>query len=332
MAAPDFSPVLALEFKAFEYADRGMYARAADKFGAAADAALALSPEDSLVAAYNRVFQIKALLSYIHLPLFGGAHPRLNPEARLVWDSIEQLLSPCTAALQRRLAAKTLLPGACRPAEVAYHAASLRNDASPASVHVLAPHIGYGIFLEAAALALTSLFYLHEQPLTPAEGVSTSHVEVALHAVELLRTCGSALAAVSITWAPESVFVQAMRYFAPPCIGPAEEQLARVWREMEATGLLPGDGIEKLQSGAARKGAEAKACAERRTAARGLHTCALQSCGAREVEAAQFKKCAACQTVVYCCKQHQEQHWPAHKAACKAARKAAAAGAAGEAV
>jgi hypothetical protein len=101
---------------------------------------------------------------------------------------------------------------------------------------------------------------------------------------------------------------------------------------MEATGLLPGDGIEKLQSGAARKGAEAKACAERRTAARGLHTCALQSCGAREVEAAQFKKCAACQTVVYCCKQHQEQHWPAHKAACKAARKAAAAGAAGEAV
>ncbi len=47
------------------------------------------------------------------------------------------------------------------------------------------------------------------------------------------------------------------------------------------------------------------------------------------VHEAQFKKCAACQAVVYCCKQHQEQRWPAHKAGCKAARKAAAEGGAG---
>jgi hypothetical protein len=64
-------------------------------------------------------------------------------------------------------------------------------------------------------------------------------------------------------------------------------------------------------------------------AARGLRSCGLADCSAREVHPAQFKKCAACQDAVYCCKAHQEAHWPAHKAACKAARKTAAEGGAG---
>jgi hypothetical protein len=49
------------------------------------------------------------------------------------------------------------------------------------------------------------------------------------------------------------------------------------------------------------------------------------------VHPAQFKLCAACTTVVYCCKAHQAEDWPSHKAACKAARKAAAAEPAGSA-
>jgi hypothetical protein len=59
-------------------------------------------------------------------------------------------------------------------------------------------------------------------------------------------------------------------------------------------------------------------------AARGLHICALPTCGAQEVHASQFKRCSACSGVIYCCKEHQVlQDWPAHKAACRAARKAA---------
>ena len=62
-----------------------------------------------------------------------------------------------------------------------------------------------------------------------------------------------------------------------------------------------------------------------------LRACALEACAAREVHTRQFKQCAACRAVKYCCREHQTEHWPAHKAACKikAARKAAAEGVAG---
>ncbi len=69
--------------------------------------------------------------------------------------------------------------------------------------------------------------------------------------------------------------------------------------------------------------AHAAASAAATAAARGLHFCALPTCGAQEVHASQFKRCSACLGVVYCCKEHQVQDWPAHKAACRTARKAA---------
>mmetsp|Transcript_36865 Transcript_36865/g.59772 ORF Transcript_36865/g.59772 Transcript_36865/m.59772 type:complete len:466 (-) Transcript_36865:815-2212(-) len=33
------------------------------------------------------------------------------------------------------------------------------------------------------------------------------------------------------------------------------------------------------------------------------------------------KRCASCQSLYYCCKEHQEEHWPAHKQLCKAMKK-----------
>jgi hypothetical protein len=50
-------------------------------------------------------------------------------------------------------------------------------------------------------------------------------------------------------------------------------------------------------------------------------------CAAREAHPAQFKSCAACRAVVYCCREHQVADWPSHKAACKAAGKASRAAA-----
>ncbi len=69
--------------------------------------------------------------------------------------------------------------------------------------------------------------------------------------------------------------------------------------------------------------ARGAATAAATAAARGLHFCALHTCGAQEVHASHFKRCSACLSVVYCCKEHQVQDWPAHKAVCRAARKAA---------
>ena len=54
-----------------------------------------------------------------------------------------------------------------------------------------------------------------------------------------------------------------------------------------------------------------------------LQQCALAGCALKEVHASQFKRCGACRTVAYCCREHQVEDWPSHKAACKAARKAA---------
>ena len=60
-----------------------------------------------------------------------------------------------------------------------------------------------------------------------------------------------------------------------------------------------------------------------------LRSCALASCGAKELYQGHFQLCAACRAVVYCCKEHSVEDWPSHQAACKAVRKAAtAAGAA----
>ena len=56
-------------------------------------------------------------------------------------------------------------------------------------------------------------------------------------------------------------------------------------------------------------------------ARKGLKSCALASCGANEAHPSHFSKCGACKSVVYCCREHQQQVWPAHKAVCKAVRK-----------
>jgi hypothetical protein len=66
------------------------------------------------------------------------------------------------------------------------------------------------------------------------------------------------------------------------------------------------------------------AAAAAEAAVRGLRECALAGCASKEVHVSQFKRCGACRTVAYCCREHQLEDWPAHKAACKAARKEAA--------
>jgi hypothetical protein len=83
--------------------------------------------------------------------------------------------------------------------------------------------------------------------------------------------------------------------------------------------LLPGYRADPLFAYEDAKLERHVAAMAARAAEKGLHACALASCGAREVHASQHKRCSACLGVVYCCKEHQVQGWPAHKAACRAA-------------
>jgi hypothetical protein len=104
---------------------------------------------------------------------------------------------------------------------------------------------------------------------------------------------------------------------------PNNTRILTTWRRLQSSGMLQRRGIaERVGFNDAFK-AHAAATAAATAAARGLHFCALHTCGAQEVHASQFKRCSACLSVVYCCKEHQVQGWPAHKAACRAARKAA---------
>jgi hypothetical protein len=105
--------------------------------------------------------------------------------------------------------------------------------------------------------------------------------------------------------------------------------LEEAWDRLLRSGVVRERNIERVCDAIVVKLDAHLAATKARRASEVLRACALEACGAREVHAAQFKKCAACASVVYCCKAHQEAHWPAHKPACNTARKAAAEGGAG---
>jgi hypothetical protein len=102
--------------------------------------------------------------------------------------------------------------------------------------------------------------------------------------------------------------------------GEAVSLMVDAWRRVERSGaiamrMLYADDGSTTSISTRLDAAAAEA------AVRGLRECALAGCASKEVHVSQFKRCGACRTVAYCCRDHQLADWPAHKAACKAARK-----------
>jgi hypothetical protein len=119
MAAPDFSTVSALSHKATELCEKGYYARAAEKFGDAVDAALALpqASPDCLVVATLRVRRAVVLQGHVKSPA------TLPADALAASNEAIRLHIIVAEAVERRWHAGTLLKGCCRPWEVAWAAA-----------------------------------------------------------------------------------------------------------------------------------------------------------------------------------------------------------------
>ena len=153
-----------------------------------------------------------------------------------------------------------------------------------------------------------------------------SFVQLVVHAAELMqqpRSHSDAPLNIEVTFA--DLFGAVVEKASGTGLDARLVQLLEgAWLRLRRSGVLQARGIEasctSLPDGQAYTAAIMNSLS-----APGLRHCALHGCGAREAHKAHFKRCAACQAVVYCSRECQATDWPAHKEACKAARKAAAA-------
>ncbi len=242
---------------------------------------------------------------------------------RTAFDLLAAVMPP----LQRRKAARTLLPGGCRAHEEAFDAAQRLHiaprltdaDADPSR---FAPLLGYNCFLSAGKLAFVRCVYFPP----PEAALLAAHVSFFCDALELMAQPRN-FDARSWTDAESVLTGQVQHEAGMGHIRADNEHGARMlaaWARLQRSGVLEERGIAHGVKSMVRGQRAAEAAGTAAAAAKGLHACALSACAARELNAGQHKKCSACRTVGYCSKAHQVQDWPQHKAACKAARAAAA--------
>jgi len=329
---------IALYEAAQKLTDKGHYARGAEKFGAAAAAASQeLAAEDCLVVAFLRAAQAESLNYHSWVPTLPVTEAG---EARLTIVSV--LLPQLMSTLTRRMAAGTLLPGNCRAAKVAWLRAAKERKMLETGVRVevaracgvaVGPAVGFEAYVLAANVILVVLSVLTAMPremqLSYAVFVASAF-DLMAHPCELPCPIVDGVKKHGVPSTAERMLARSARMiFRNADVfsfvdGEAFSLLADAWqrversgaiamRELDDTPAVPRDSINASFDAAAAEGA-----------VRGLQTCALADCAAKEVHVSQFKRCGACRTVAYCCREHQVEDWPAHKAACKAARKTAA--------
>jgi len=105
---------------------------------------------------------------------------------------------------------------------------------------------------------------------------------------------------------------------------PLGQRVLAAWGRLQATPAFRamGEDVDVHAEQVLRLAAQRDAARAAAAQAPQCRTCAHAGCGAKEAHPALYKRCSACQAVVYCSKEHQLAAWPDHKKACKAARKA----------
>ena len=323
MSSDTLARVEAFRIKADELADKGHILRAVENYGRAAEAARALGA-DNLVALHMLALQGSMVGCNAVLALEANdADARICAAHRA--ESVA-LLSGVLEALERRRVADTLLEGKCTAAEEAWRVlAYLQTETSAAEAASWAVLVGYEEFLNAAMGALGALGNMCMFASEFSGDQRPTFVRYIVRAAELMqqpRCHGDAALRVEVEFTDAFRRVSA----AAGAFGLDArfvQLLAGAWQRIQRSGVLQARHInddEQIQE-AARGVLEFGTAVLNSRAAPGLRRCALPGCGAKEAHPAHFKSCAACRTVVYCCREHQVVGWPTHKKACKAARK-----------
>ena len=333
MSAAQIEEICKLEFKANEFYRKGHFARSAEKYALAAAAAQGLGHTDCLITAYLQAYDGDAW--YFHFE-----HSRGTPDGEAPGPVVQRLcasLSSACTTLEFRRAEGTLMAGSCRPVEVAWRLAFLRyrrlhlalHGSDDNSLEFEAPFIGYEAYLHMATLALRvyqSLDIVDEH----LEAADMRLATFALCAAELFARPRAVKNDIGSRWLlGELKFISRLRKALDGELKPVEpaviQPLLDAWQLLQDSGMLPLRDMDEATLNKFEPMNQAVGRAMRIARATGpLLACALSCCAAREVHTSQYKKCAACMTVAYCCREHQLADWPAHKKACKVARKAAA--------
>jgi len=336
MSSEDLARVRTFHRKGCELEDKGHLIRAAENYARAAEAARALGP-DNLVTVEMQRIQAAVLFNYgVNVDHSKGAVDPLVMAAQRT-DCVA-LCSAAVAALERRRVAGTLLEGKCSAAEDAWDVEKWKDaGASAALAASLAKLFGYDRFLYVAAFILgmlpTSWFLAAECSATQFQAFA-QHIAHAADLMQLPRNTVSMKCTSAEVFLAETLSdaVEAddsgVPYLQTRGLNPRLVQLLTdAWQRLKRSGVLEARDTlnQRLRSELSTCRENQVAAARVASSAPGLRSCALAGGGAREAHPQHFKSCAACRTVVYCCREHQVEGWPAHKAACKAACKAKAA-------
>ena len=326
MSSETLALVQEFHVKADELAKKGHILRAAENYGRAAEAARALG-DDNLVAVHMRMRRGSMVgLFALKAPADGAADPCAIAAYRAQYIA---LAIGGMEALERRRLAGTLQDGKCAAAEEAWLAGVLQRhdaDMTAAEAASSAALVGYEGFMQAANVA--SHVLVRARTRFAAE-CTDAHIQSAVqHVVHAADMMQQPRRDGHVSLYVETLFTDALQRVVATDSGLDARWgrlLADAWLRLWSSGVLQTRCILESSGTIATQQRAFDVAVQSSLTAPGLRSCALPGCGASEAHPAHFKSCAACRTVVYCCREHQVEGWPAHKKACKVARKAAAA-------
>ena len=356
----DTSDVRSLGDKALALERKGHFARSVEKYDAAIAAAQALGQPDCLVvvtlqlacvnaltyianggrvegaAAVCKAFELQdAAVETVRRRLAAGTllQGRCRPYEVAYYDALTRSVAndggtPRSAAGQ----AECVSPARCAPAP---HAFSVLTRACSPHGGRWATLVGFDNLLHCASNVLQTVFMNQDESDDEQQRQRCALVVAALDAITVRSNPAAAAAAEAagrenmLITARQSTLIGRFIEFHEEALEPdtpSGAALAAAWVRLKETFLLDafGGSLDEHAASVQRTAASREAKRAAASTASQRRSCAHSSCGAKEAHPGLYKKCSACSTVVYCCKEHQVADWPQHKAACKAARKATA--------